>query len=530
MRRWRCWSRRRSRTLRRAWTSSLAVLTAALAGLLWSRRSLFVVTFPPARVSTVVTLAASMLCLTILYAVSGLLLHAAEVTPALTPGRVVDEIASRVVGLPGPLQIGGRFGHWFPPSLTVLGAVMVVTTLLVALAPNPLRGAPSEADREQVRRLLDRTDGDTLDPFIVRRDKRLIFCPNRHAVLGYRRVHGVCVATGDPVGDPAAFGDTVRTFLEACTRHGWHPALLGARTDHLWIYQQLGLRTLYLGDEAVIDVGDFSLRGRRMRNTRQAVHHADRAGATTQIIPERQLDADLRRTLLHIADVQHRDYREFGFSMALSDPLTGVLPNCILTICRDHTGAPVGFQRYAPCKAGRALSLDTMRRLPHAPSGVNEHMIVRTIEWARSHAVEQVSLNFAAFRTLLDPATPLDRTTSMEAFVVQHLEGHLGIQIDSLRRFNAKFSPRWVPRHLVYRPGATSRPSPSPRSAPKATYRSTPADPKMGVGPRLRHPDPGQENNSPQNVGRRYGRRHRRGSPTPSTLAHPRHRGRGPRL
>jgi lysyl-tRNA synthetase, class II len=63
-----------------------------------------------------------------------------------------------------------------------------------------------------------------------------------------------------------------------------------------------------------------------------------------------------------------------------------------------------------------------------------------------------VSLNFAAFRSLFEPQPrrPPSRQAT-HAFLVQRLGGRFGIQLDSLRRFNAKFQPEWVPRYLVYR-------------------------------------------------------------------------------
>ena len=49
------------------------------------------------------------------------------------------------------------------------------------------------------------------------------------------------------------------------------------------LYARLGLRALYIGDEAVIDVPSFTLNGRHMRNVRQAVSRSRNAGVTTRM-------------------------------------------------------------------------------------------------------------------------------------------------------------------------------------------------------------------------------------------------------
>ena len=253
------------------------------------------------------------------------------------------------------------------------------------------------------------------------------------------------------MGAPTEIGPTIRAFIEQCDRQGWRPAVVGVRADRVPVYRQAGLRTIYLGDEAIVDAAGFSLDGRQVRNVRQMVNRTRRAGLTTQVVREADLDTDLRRALRDVARAHHAGHREFGFSMTLGSLLTGDFPECLLIVCRDPTGAPVAFQRYVPCRAGSALSLDVMCRLPGSPAGVNERMIVEVIDWAGTHEVREVSLNFAAFRNLLDPGADLEPGQAVEAFAIQRVEGHFGIQMDSLRRFNAKFGPRWVGRHLAYR-------------------------------------------------------------------------------
>jgi len=60
------------------------------------------------------------------------------------------------------------------------------------------------------------------------------------------------------------------------------------------LYTRLGLRALYIGDEAVIDVPSFTLNGRHMRNVRQAVSCSRNAGVTTRMC--READIALQRS------------------------------------------------------------------------------------------------------------------------------------------------------------------------------------------------------------------------------------------
>jgi lysyl-tRNA synthetase class 2 len=75
-----------------------------------------------------------------------------------------------------------------------------------------------------------------------------------------------------------------------------------------------------------------------------------------------------------------------------------------------------------------------------------EYLVVRVIEYLRGHRVHELSLNFAAFgRYLHSPANARER---MIARILRI--GGRWFQIEPLYRFNAKFSPAWQPRFLVY--------------------------------------------------------------------------------
>jgi lysyl-tRNA synthetase class 2 len=265
--------------------------------------------------------------------------------------------------------------------------------------------------------------------------------------VGFRRVHGVGLAAGDPVGDPTAFDGSVRNFVRYCARAGWRPAVIGAREGTRRIYERYGLSAMYLGDEAIIDVRPFTLDGRKMRNVRQAVHRTENSGVTVEFHREGDVDDDLGNQLRSIADPRHAPPHEHGFSMALGGLLSGAFPDCHLVVARDRSRRPVAFQRYVTCRRGDVWSLDSMHWTPDAPNGVNERMINATVARCREDGTSELSLNFAAFRHMFDDQD----TGSAGLLLLRRLDGRIGIQMDSLRRFNAKFLPRWVPRFLLYR-------------------------------------------------------------------------------
>lgn len=425
------------------------VVVLVVAVLLWRARWLFDAPVPHTRWRALGRVIPVLLLLDFAYGLVGLAIRHGEMHPNLTLVRALEEVGARLVGLTGPLHIEGGFGHWFPATVTIVGGLSLGAVVLVALAPVAERAVAAHADRERIRHLVERIDGDTLDPFALRHDKHYVFSTDQRAAVAYRYVNGVGLASGDPVGAEESYADAFQQFLALCHERGWRPAVIGARGDRLGLYEQWGMRAHYLGDEAVIDVADFTLDGRAMRPVRQAANRTKNFGLTTEIHREGELEPTLRRALVGIAERHRAGAPERGFSMALDELLSGRDRDCVVVVCRDGSGAPIAFQRYVPCRAGRGLSLDAMRRDAVGPNGVNERMIVDMVEWARAHDVEEVSLNFAAFKGIIEEGASLSRVQAAEAWVIKRLNPYF--QIESLLNFNAKFRPRWVPRFLVYR-------------------------------------------------------------------------------
>jgi lysyl-tRNA synthetase class 2 len=420
-----------------------------VAVLLVRARHRFSVRTPQGRVRRVLLVAAALAAIDVAIGVVALLVGGAtRLRVPVKPGRAVIEVVHLLGGAGGTVHFHGA-GRLIPAVLVLLGFVSAAAVLLVAFAPAPDRGRDRTEPRKRVRALTDRADGDTLDPFALRADKRYVFASDGRAAVAYRCVAGVGLASGDPVGAPDAFGDAIDRFVAHCDAHGWRPAFMGVRDDRLALYEAAGLRSQYLGDEAIVTVAGFSLDGRAMRGVRQAANRTHNHGITTEVAREGDVPAALLTELRELSERSRDGAPERGFSMALDGLLTGRDADCVVVIARDEDGRPFAFQRYVPCRAGSGLSLDAMRRDRVGPNGVNERLIVDTIEWAREHGIAEVSLNFAFCKALIDEDAELSAGQRAQAWFVRRLDPWF--QIESLLRFNAKFAPRWVPRHVVYR-------------------------------------------------------------------------------
>jgi lysylphosphatidylglycerol synthetase-like protein (DUF2156 family) len=401
----------------------------------------------PSRVRTAVRAGLVTYGVALAYGLALLIADRHHITPGPTPGEAGWEILSGLSASGnGPLHFAGAADHWFEVGMGVLGCGGLLAMLVTLLSPAPPPPPGSDAERAEAARLVDAGDSDTLAPFLLRTDKSYVFSPDRRAVIGYRVLFGVAAAGADPAGEPASYAAAVAEFAALARRNGWRMAVLGARADRLDLWEPYGMRAVGIGDEVLLSPGHFALEGRGMRNVRQAVQRTHNAGVTTEVVREGDLDEPGRTALKAVAVAAMNGAEERGFSMNMDGMLTGRHAFPVLVVARDAGGAPVGFQRYLPSASGRRLSLDSQRRAPGSPNGLNERMIVDIMEYAAGHGVREVSLNFAAFRELFE--TPDRGVLEQGTYRVIHLLDRF-VKVESLYHFNRKFRPRYVPRVVM---------------------------------------------------------------------------------
>jgi lysylphosphatidylglycerol synthetase-like protein (DUF2156 family) len=101
-------------------------------------------------------------------------------------------------------------------------------------AENALTGE----DESAIRGLLEVWGkNDSLGYFATRRDKSVIFAPNGRAAITFRVEIGVCLASGDPVGDPRAWPQAIAAWLTLCRDYGWAPGVMGASSTGAQAYR-----------------------------------------------------------------------------------------------------------------------------------------------------------------------------------------------------------------------------------------------------------------------------------------------------
>ncbi|MDX3800153.1 phosphatidylglycerol lysyltransferase domain-containing protein [Streptomyces sp. AK04-3B] len=354
--------------------------------------------------------------------------------------------AHRVPGIAPPT--------WVDVAVNVLSTALLLAVLYAAFRSRRAVDPLTEDDEKRLRELLDRHgERDSLGYFALRREKSVCWSPTGKAAVAYRVVGGVSLASGDPLGDPEAWPGAIEPWLAEARAHGWIPAVTGASEEAGTVYARHGLDALELGDEAVVEVAEFTLEGRAMRTVRQACNRVRRAGYTVRVRRHEDIPADEMAYLVRRADDWRDGAAERGFSMALGrlgDPRDG---RCVMLECTDADGelrALLSFVPWGP----HGLSLDLMRRDRHGDNGLTEFMVIELLRRARETGIVQVSLNFAVFRSVFERGARLGAGPVLRLWRSLLCFFSRWWQIESLYRANAKYRPVWEPRFLLFEKSA----------------------------------------------------------------------------
>src|SRR5450830_898382 len=338
-----------ARRQHRAWLAAV-VLSAAATGLfllrdidvpaafiavlllfcLWHWRSEFYAAASARRPALAAAAAAVALAIVFGYGVAALIWHAAATHLSWSWTGVMSQDGWGMIGQDAVVP-GSEFSRDLVASLTV-GSVLILAAVAWAILRPPRSGATS-SDREwgEAQRLVAAAGSDSLAYFALRRDKRYFFDESHTVFLAYRAVAGIALVSGDPVGDPAAVPGLLDHLMAYCRRQAWRVAAMGVGAVMRTRWEDVGLKTIYVGDEAVVRPASFSLEGRSVRKLRQSVNRLERLGYSAGVCRASELDAGTSAAVAEVSEIWRGGQPERGFSMASttsSAPTSRTLCSC----------------------------------------------------------------------------------------------------------------------------------------------------------------------------------------------------------
>lgn len=277
-------------------------------------------------------------------------------------------------------------------------------------------------------------------------DKQFLFSKSGQSFLTYAvqgRAFAIC---GAPVGKSSEKTDMLEAALALARKKRLRCSVYNLFPQDAALMTPFGLKLYKIGETALIDLADYSLRGKRGDNLRATRNRLIREGAVLNVISPAEIERQIT-PLRKISDewLAHHKSREKMFSLGFFDD-SYLRRTEMATIEID--GQIVAFANLWPTADYSILSFDLMRFSAAAPRAVIDFLIMELCFWGQAQGYKALDIGLAPLSGL-DDQPHAKMLARMGDFVFDTAERFYGFR--GLRQFKEKFHPRWEPRYIAAR-------------------------------------------------------------------------------
>lgn len=306
---------------------------------------------------------------------------------------------------------------------------------------------PNDEDLEELEDFLKKCSGNRMTHLLFLKDKCFYFSQDKKVLIAYTPYKDKMVVLGDPIGEKELFINAILEFRHFADKFDMIPVIYEASDENLSIYHDNGYEFFKLGEEALINLVDFNLTGKKKQDLRIARNKMDKNEFQfAMTMPP--FDKEFLDKLRVISDEWLGERKEKGFSVGWFD--TDYLNRApIAVINRDDD--ILAFASIMPIYDNVTISIDLMRGKVEAPSGVMDALFLGIINWSKDNGYKQFSLGVAPLSNV--GSNPYSHTDEKLGKYVYNY-GNKIYSFRGLRKFKEKFQPEWKGVYLAYPKGA----------------------------------------------------------------------------
>ena len=273
-------------------------------------------------------------------------------------------------------------------------------------------------------------------------DKSLLFNESHTAFIMYAKRGRSMVALYDPIGDNTKRADLIWAFRDLCDAHHLRPVFYQIKAANLPFYMDIGLRTIKLGEEALVDLEEFNLSSKGYKDLRYTWNRCQRDGLSLEFYAPGSAPLD---ELKVISDtwLKNKYSKEKQFSLgSFSKPY---LDNFTIATIKFE-GRIIAFVNLLETNQHYSASIDLMRFAQNIPKLTMEFLMIGLILHYKEKGFKYFSLGMV-------PLSGMQRRRG--APLIQRLgalvfrRGGRFYNFQGLRRFKDKFATHWEPRYMA---------------------------------------------------------------------------------
>lgn len=297
---------------------------------------------------------------------------------------------------------------------------------------------------DELHSFLKEKGGNHVSHLIFLKDKEQFWTKDRNTLIVYKQVFNKLVVLGDPIGDEANFQHAIKQFNEYCKLKNMKPIFYQTSPRYMQYYHDSGYRFVKLGEEAIVNLSEFSLEGKKGAKLRTRINKFTRNGFTFSVVEPPHSQA-LYKEIKRISDSWLGEEKEKGFSVvSFKEDYVSRFPIALLN---DPDGNVIAFSTLAT-DYKHTLTIDLMRKGKQSPHGTMDVLFIHIFEWAKNNGYRNCSLGMAP---LANVGNCKHSFISERIIRYVYLYGNKKYNFKGLREFKSKFATNWEPKYLAYK-------------------------------------------------------------------------------
>lgn len=340
---------------------------------------------------------------------------------------------------------GSHFAKEFLSIVHSLAFGLWIFLLFTAFRARKVKGTENEDEiRNEAERIVPIFGKSSMDYFKLSRDKSFFIVTEKDALISYKTAYGFAVVLEEPVCEVDEKTNMIREFEKYCLKSGLKTFYYRVDEESLPYFKPFNKKKVLLGQEAILEVNQFSLSGTDRKSLRNGQNFLQKNGYSTEISTPPHTDEFLK-AIKGVSDEWLEKFKkqESIFSEGMFD-LEEIKQEKVVVV-RDADGVIKAFLNIIPDYAPGECTYDMLRKTVDAANGCEDALLIKLIDYARGNGYTTLNLGMASFTGISNPEnTPeqLEKYASEKLKPLQHFHG--------LRNFKDKYATTWLNKYLIY--------------------------------------------------------------------------------
>lgn len=339
-----------------------------------------------------------------------------------------------------------EFAKLFIYSINIFGITAILLLFYSFVHPYIVDMNNSEEEKQKASALVSLYGKSSVDYFKTAQDKIFFFSNDPVGLISYKIANSYAVVLHEPLGEPNDLSkqEIICAFETFCRQNSLKPIYYRVDEESLTFFSNIKKKALPIGQEAIVNLEDFTLEGKSNKSLRNALNNVQKKGLTTKIYLPPIKDGLIQK-LKYVSDnwLESLHREEMIFSQGMFDEVE--LKNHTIITLENDDEKVLSFLNIIPDNVPGEVTYDLIRKTVDAPNGNMDCLIVALIEHAKKHGFQTLNMGLAPFSGIGKPEDIPQRTIKFAYEKLQQFKHYKG-----LRDFKDKFEPQWQTKYLIY--------------------------------------------------------------------------------